>query len=120
MTWLDVAAFVKKAHLDRSEYFRSEYFSPSRGVLDEVGKDTIWPGKGRPCAYWMAGGSEGWYVHVDAKRSGVPRDTHENILLGKFWTAADAAFAADLVSRFMNGVFKSVDDLVAEGVARFP
>ena len=72
-------------------------------------------------AYWLAGGSEGWYVHVarNYKPSREQREpTHQDLMLGKFWTPQDAAFAAEIITRFMNGVFKDVDELISESRAR--
>lgn len=115
MTWRDVVEFVKAAHLDRSEYFSE------RNLIEaKVWDEEIWA-KGYPCAYWIVGGSEGWYVHVarNLRRHGEGK-VHEDLLIGKFWSPDDASFAADLVARFMNGAFKSVDELLAEGRARFP
>ena len=114
MTWADVAEFVREAHLDRKEYFS---VGESRASFN---KDEIW-GKGYPSAYWLAGGSEGWYVHVarNYKPSREQREpTHQDLMLGKFWTPQDAAFAAEIITRFMNGVFKNVDELIAESRAR--
>ena len=112
MVWRDVSEFVKAAYLDRSEYFSSNV--PAKTIDEE-----IWS-KGYPCAYWLVGGSEGWYVHVarNFRRPGE-KPIHEDLLIGKFWRPDDASFAADLVSRFMNGAFKSVEQLLAEGRARF-
>jgi hypothetical protein len=113
MTWADVAMFIREAHLDRKEYFS---VGESRASFN---KDEIW-GKGYPSAYWLAGGSEGWYVHVarNVRLPGKREPVHEDLMLGKFWTPQDASFAAELVTRFMNGVFKNVDELIAEGRAR--
>lgn len=116
-TWADVDQLVKEAHLDQAEYFSA------RNMPDSVREKDIWE-RGNPFAYWLKGGSEGWYVHVGQRRWGGQAATehalHEDLLLGKFWTPEDAAFAADLLTRFMNGEFRSYDELVAEGRERFP
>lgn len=111
VTWADVAAFIKAAHLDRSEYFHEH-------VAQATLKERIWA-RGYPCAYWMRGGSEGWYVHVARNVRSERKSFHEDLFLGKFWSADDAAFAVDLLTRFMNGEFSDVQDLIARGTERF-
>lgn len=114
MTWAFIGKFIEDAHLGRSEYFHST------DLGEKARKDEIWS-KGYPNAYWIVGGSEGWYVHVarNVRSSGERAVHHEDLFIGKFWDFSDAAFSADLLSRLMNGVFKNASDLVSEGIARF-
>jgi hypothetical protein len=114
ITWGDVGELIHEAHLDHSEYFQGEASNERLGEL-------IWGTKTRPIAYWVRGGSEGWYVHVAKLTASNSGDSvrYEDVFVGKFWSRQDAAFAADLITCFMNGE-RQVDLMVDEGRARFP
>lgn len=102
MTWGDVEKFVKKAGLDKSEYFHIDV--PS--MRDQV----VWDEKGIRwiAVWWVRGGSEGWYVHVERV---VSHGERIPAMLGKFWSAQEAAAAATALTRLFYGEYKDISEL---------
>jgi len=103
LTWNDVSDFIHKFEFDKDEYFQYS-FSPSRDVPKD---DPVWDkGVHWVACYWVIGGSEGYYVHVDqlvtttgSKQSGNER---RMVLLGKFWDIERAQAAANAVQLLVN------------------
>jgi hypothetical protein len=119
-TMQDLMNFIRGARLDYEEYFSSvfdRYTHADAGVTSAsplFGRDT------RDIAVWWApGGSEGYKVHVESvDKYGV----HTAIAVGKFWDPRKAAFAANLISRWVYGAalgfgkIEKESDLIAEGI----
>ena len=99
-TWNDVLEFIREEGFDKDEYFS---LSPvDRGYLDRQvwdGGIDIW------CipVYWMVGGSEGYYVHVDRLIIDEGNGNRSQLmLLGKFWDKERAKEAVVAISEFIN------------------
>lgn len=112
MTWDDVVSFIKAAGLDKDEYFSISLAQPNNE--EAFRKTVIWDEKGiRNLAVWWApGANEGYYVHVDRLLMKGRQVDHELAMLGKFWSPARAAFAADLLVRLFYGLFKDPNELI--------
>lgn len=110
LTWWNVMDFIKKEKLDQAEYFMiSGIYHPAERVKvfnSQVwNEDPYW--SERTCyipVYWVVGGSEGYYVHVDRMWSnGNGSGEVTSILLGKFWGIDEAEGAVGKIQRFING-----------------
>ena len=112
MTWEDAEAFVKAADLDKDEYF---HISTARMTNEDVLRNTvIWNEKGirNVAVWWAPGTNEGYYVHVERLLTKGREVDHELAMLGKFWSAARAAFATELLVRLFYGLFKDPNELL--------
>jgi hypothetical protein len=92
-----LAQFIQDNGLDDSEYFGPhptfhDYADDWRGK-ELYTKETHWL-----AVYWVVGGSEGYYVHVDR----IDYEKRELVFLGKFWGHDEAMWATILVSRLIN------------------
>ncbi|HEY3331953.1 MAG TPA: hypothetical protein VGK19_18115 [Capsulimonadaceae bacterium] len=91
-TFGDVMAFVEEHKLDQDEYF----------VLDDRDKDgdrqVYTRGVRWVSTFWVEGGSEGWYVHVEQITSDGNRHLR---MLGKFWSIDAAENATNMIARFL-------------------
>jgi hypothetical protein len=98
LTWGDVMEFVTMNGLHHEEYF-----SLCQGVkaTDEVWKDARWV-----AVYWVEGGSEGYYLHIDRIVWNEERQVNETqtYALGKFWSKASAAVAVTWLTPFVYGL----------------
>lgn len=98
-SWGDFMEFVREHHLEREEYF-----SLSNGTKNDEplwGKHTRWI-----AVYWVEGGSEGYYVHVDRLDWNESTQVTEatTMALGKFWSKASAAIAVTYLTPFVYGL----------------
>jgi len=112
MTWDDAEEFVKAAGLDKDEYF---HISRSRTAEEEaLRKTVVWDEKGirNVAVWWAPGANEGYYVHVDRQLVKGRETVHELAMLGKFWSAARAAIAAEVLVRLFYGLFRHPDELL--------
>ena len=50
--------------------------------------------------FWVVGGSEGYYVHIETRESETLKA--ELVFLGKFWDAAHAERAVNLLQALVN------------------
>ena len=114
MTWDDAEEFVKAAGLDKDEYF---HISRSRTAEEEaLRKTVVWDEKGirNVAVWWAPGANEGYYVHVSRELIKGRDVSYEPAMLGKFWSAARAAFASELLVRLFYGLFKHQDELLED------
>ena len=99
LTWGDVDEFIRNHHLDDDEYF--EVHTVYRHHHPEWKKECVYAGKVRWIAvYWVVGGSEGYYVHVETRSGESPQV--ELVLVGKFWDTMRAEFAVNLIQALVN------------------
>ncbi len=99
LTWGDVYAFVREHDLDDDEYF--EVHTVYRHQHPDWKTEFIYAGKVRWIAvYWVVGGSEGYYVHVETRSGESPQV--ELVMVGKFWDTARAEIAANMLQALGN------------------
>lgn len=99
LTWGDVDAFIREHEFDRDEYF--EPHTVFRHHHADWQKEFVYADNVRWIAvYWVVGGSEGYYVHVETRE----RETQkaELAFLGKFWDVARAEQAANMLQALVN------------------
>lgn len=91
-TFGDVMEFVEANKLDQDEYF----------VLDDRDKDAnrqvYEQGIRWAVSFWVEGGSEGYYVHVEQIASDGKRHLR---MLGKFWSIDAAERANNMIARYL-------------------
>ncbi len=110
-TWRDVKRFITDAKLDSDEYFA--YSGDDSADEKRIPGEQIWSRDATHATRWIEvawvpGGSEGYYVHVrkivtPLSPHGIqngPQQTSVR-MLGKFWSPARAAFACDILTRFL-------------------
>jgi hypothetical protein len=99
LTWGDVARFIREKGLDDDEYF--EMHTVYRHHHADWKREFVYADKVRWIAvYWVAGGSEGYYVHIETRE----RETQkaELVLLGKFWDVPRAEHAVNMLQALVN------------------
>jgi hypothetical protein len=97
--WNALMDFVKEHKLDQEEYFTLDYKTdPTEPIWNE---NIRWIS-----VYWVEGGSEGYYLHVDQMNSrGVEEYFRSRIMaLGKYWSKAEAERACGLITRWCYGL----------------
>lgn len=98
-TYGDLMEYVKANRIDQEEYF-----SLSQGVKAE---EPIWsPTTVWIAVYWVEGGSEGYYVHVDRieDREALGHRVSTVMACGKFWAKASASLAVTYLTPFVYGL----------------
>ena len=106
MTWRELHESLAAAGFADDEYLSLAY--DLRGQWD----DDVWGKVGDEwtrwiACYWVEGGSEGWYVHIDRM---LPKGGAENgfdstpMVLGKFWDWERAEKCAQFATRLVYGV----------------
>ncbi len=95
-TWRSVLNFIQEMGFDQDEYFH--IFLPKRDMIDQP----IWDKQCWIAVFWVVGGNEGYYVHVENRWNDDAGDHSELILLGKFWDWERAEEATNAVQRFIN------------------
>jgi hypothetical protein len=102
----DLMELVQRHALDADEYFSPHDW---QGVTlrdrGQVLRDPLWLKNTKWIAvFWVVGGSEGYYVHVERVQSPEAHGpaTIQDIALGKFWDRERAAFATGLVQLWIN------------------
>jgi hypothetical protein len=99
LTWGDVDKFIRDHNLDDDEYF--EVHTVYGHHHADWKKEFVYAEKIRWIAvYWVVGGSEGYYVHVETREPETQKT--ELVLLGKFWDAARAEQATNLLQALFN------------------
>ena len=99
LTWGDVDTYIREQHLDDDEYF--ELHTVYRQHHPDWKKEFAYADKIRWIAiYWVVGGSEGYYVHVETRE--LEPQKAELVFLGKFWDAARAELAVNLLQALVN------------------
>lgn len=99
LTIEDLMKFVADSRLDKEEYF---CLAMSIKRSDEIWlPDTRWI-----AVYWVEGGSEGYYVHIDRIDYSKERDNFivTRLALGKYWAKASAGMAVLLLTPFVYGL----------------
>jgi hypothetical protein len=99
LTWDAVDAFIREHGLDDDEYF--EVHTVYRHHHADWKKEFVYADQVRWIAvYWVVGGSEGYYVHVETHARETQRG--ELIFLGKFWDVARAEQAVNMLQALVN------------------
>ena len=99
LTWGHVDQFIREHDLDDDEYF--EVHTVYRHHHANWKAEFVYAGKVRwIAAYWVVGGSEGYYVHVETRDCETPKT--ELVMLGKFWDTARAELAVNLLQALVN------------------
>ncbi|CAG0992509.1 hypothetical protein ARNL5_03348 [Anaerolineae bacterium] len=99
LTWGDVDTYIREQHLDDDEYF--EMHTVYRHQHPDWKKEFAYADKIRWIAvYWVVGGSEGYYVHVETRE--LEPQKAELVFLGKFWDVARAELAVNLLQALVN------------------
>ena len=95
-TWRTVLEFIEEMGFDDDEYFH--LFPSRREMIDQP----IWNNQHLISVFWVVGGSEGYYVHVENRKNDDSGDHADLIILGKFWDWERAEEAVRAVQRFIN------------------
>lgn len=95
-TWRSELQFIKEMGFDEDEFFH--LYSLKRSYMDQP----IWDHQQWVSVFWVIGGSEGYYVHVEKRWTDESGEHAELILLGKFWQWERAQEAAQSVQLFIN------------------
>lgn len=95
-TWRTVLQFIEEMGFDEDEYFY--LYSLKRSYIDQP----IWDQQQWIAVFWVIGGSEGYYVHVEKRWNDESGEHAELILLGKFWQWERAQEATLSVQLFIN------------------
>lgn len=95
-TWRTVLLFIREMGFDEDEYF--QFFSCNRDYMDKP----IWDKQHWISVFWVIGGSEGYYVHVENRWNDEQGDHSDLIMIGKFWDWERAEAATQAVQRFVN------------------
>ena len=99
LTWGHVYEFIREHGFDDDEYF--EVHTVYRHHHPDWKKEFVYAGKVRCIAvYWVVGGSEGYYVHVETREPETPKT--ELVMLGKFWDVARAEMAVNMLQALVN------------------
>lgn len=96
----DLMAFIAHHQLGEEEYF-------SVRDIVETRSETIFLDNTKWVAvYWVEGGNEGYYVHIDRLNWNQGRQVMEaqNIAVGKYWLVASANKAVALLTPFVHGL----------------
>lgn len=102
LTFADLEAYIRRKGLDRDEYFSTDRRRCPDPALPLETDDSRWLS-----CYWVRGGSEGWYVHVDRITPDPDRIEgyrSEILFIGKFWTPERAAEVVTAVTGFLYDV----------------
>jgi hypothetical protein len=95
-TWRTVLDFIQEMGFDNDEYFH--LFPDKRHFVDQP----IWDKQNWISVFWVVGGSEGYYIHVENRMNDYEGDHANLIILGKFWDWERAEEATQAVQRFIN------------------
>lgn len=95
-TWRTVLQFIDDMGFAGDEYFH--LFPSQRDMIDLP----IWNQQNWISVFWVIGGSEGYYVHVENRWNDDTGDHADLILLGKFWDWERAEEATKTVQQFVN------------------
>ena len=95
-TWRTVLDFIDEMGFSADEYF---HLYPANGHLID---QPIWNSQRWIAVFWVVGGSEGYYLHVENRWNDEKGDYADLILLGKFWDWERAEEATQAVQRFIN------------------
>jgi hypothetical protein len=97
-TWGDLLAFAVKNGLANEEYFTL--------CAHTKADDPIWGDSRWIAVYWVEGGSEGYYLHVDQLVWNEATQVNEarTFALGKYWMKASASIAVTLLTPWVHGL----------------
>jgi hypothetical protein len=95
-TWRTVLDLIQEMGFDGDEYFH--LFPDKRYMIDQP----IWDRQYWISVFWVVGGSEGYYVHVENRWNDEKGDYADLIILGKFWDWERAEDATKAVQQFIN------------------
>lgn len=99
LTWGEFGQFIRDNGLDDDEYF--ELHTVYRHQHPRWQAEFVYADKIRWIAvYWVVGGSEGFYVHVETREHETQKA--ELVFVGKFWDAARAEQATNLLQALVN------------------
>jgi hypothetical protein len=122
-TWQDVLDWVESKGFDQDEYFsltgiygkdfdesqKLRYTFLNSQVFGDRSSCRVW----NISCYWVVGGSEGYYVHVDQVLSSRDCSIHDyehskdqiyhsqRGLVGKFWSANRAAAVGNAITKYI-------------------
>jgi hypothetical protein len=105
-TWGDLLKTLTAAGFAEDEYLSSQAIGLGLSRQEWEAKP-IWSDGTRWIAcYWVRGGSEGYYVHIDELTAGNDPSTRDyttkNQILGKFWDWERAQECANYAQRLIN------------------
>lgn len=109
MTWNELEAWMRRSGLDKDEYVANFWRYDGRPAL---GDTKVWDGDAGVrwiSVFWVVGGSEGYYVHIERIMHGQPEDRRECMLLAKFWDVERAEACVAAVQRAVNGYWPKED-----------
>ena len=95
-TWRSVLDFIDEMGFSADEYFH--LYPASSHHIDQP----IWDNQRWVAVFWVVGGSEGNYVHVENRWNDAKGDYADLILLGKFWNWERAETAVRAIQQFVN------------------
>jgi len=95
-TWRTVLDFIQEMGFDNDEYFH--LFPDKRHFIDQP----IWDHQHWIAVFWVVGGSEGYYVHIENRWNDYEGDHADLIVLGKFWDWERAEEATRALQRLIN------------------
>lgn len=99
LTWGDIDAFIREHGFDDDEYFGVHTVYRHHHV--DWKEEFVYADHVRWIAiYWVVGGSEGYYVHVETREPETQKA--ELIFLGKFWDVARAEQAVNMLQALVN------------------
>lgn len=95
----DMVIFLRLQNIRTEDYFSTSIrVRPTEGIYTEK---TRWV-----AVYWVEGGSEGYYLHVDRLiyDQALDKLVAYNIATGKYWQKEDAGKAVELLTPFVHGL----------------